>query len=66
MENGNTMRNIFGWLGLHKYESYLLAFFLMVLPPVPMYFAAQQGAIGWIWGLIGLVVLGNLLVLLIN
>jgi hypothetical protein len=60
------MRNITEWLRLHKYESHLIAFFFMVLPPVLMFFAAQQSAIGWIWGLIGLVVLGNVLVLLIH
>lgn len=50
----------------YKYESYLLAFTLMVLPPVLMYFAAQQDAIGWIWGLIGVVLLGNLIALVVR
>ncbi len=52
------------WLSDHKFKVHLLAFALMVLPPVPMYMAAQRDAAGWIWFLLGFVVAGNLLVLL--
>ena len=48
----------------HKFKVHLLAFALMVLPPIPMYLAAQRGAAGWIWFLLGFVAAGNLLVLL--
>ena len=48
----------------HKFKVHLLAFALMVLPPIPMYMAAQHNAAGWIWFLLGFVVAGNLLVLL--
>lgn len=42
----------------------LLALLLMIVPPPAMYLAAQQEATGWIWTLVGLVVAGNLLVIL--
>lgn len=60
------MRRFVELLRDYKYESYLVAFTLMALPPVPMYFAAQQGARGWIWGLIGVVVLGNIIALVVR
>ena len=52
------------WLSDHKFKVHLLAFTLMVLPPIPMYMAATHDAVGWIWFLLGFVVAGNLLVLL--
>ncbi len=52
------MRN---WLKSHKFESQTLSFLLMVLPPAGMYYAAQIEADGLIWGLLALVVSGNLL-----
>jgi hypothetical protein len=54
------------WLQKHKYESHLMAFLLMAIPPVPLYLAAQHGATGWIWFLISLVILGNLVVLIVR
>jgi hypothetical protein len=36
----------------------------MVLPPIPMYYAAQRGETGWLLVLLGLVVLGNVLVVI--
>ena len=60
------MKQLFEWSRMHKFEAYLLAFLLMALPPLPMYFAAQRDAVGWIWGLLGLVVIGNILVFLIR
>jgi hypothetical protein len=60
------MRKMIEWLRTNKYESYLLAFALMVLRPIPMYFAAHQGASGWIWSLIGLIIIGNLIALVVR
>ena len=42
----------------------MLAFILMVMPAIPLYFAAQQDAIMLIWGLLTIVVSGNILALL--
>lgn len=54
------------WLKEHIYETHVLAFFLMVLPPVGLYFTAQAGALALTWPLLGVVVLGNILVLFVK
>lgn len=54
------------WLRAHKFEAHLIVFALLIVPPVPLYFAARYGALGWIWALLGLVILGNLLVLFVR
>ncbi len=48
------------------FRYHTLAFLLMMLPPIPLYFAAQVSAVGWIWALLGLVIAGNLLALVIK
>jgi hypothetical protein len=50
----------------HKFETALLAFTLMLLPPIGMYFAAQSNATIWIWGLIAIVVSGNIIALAVK
>ena len=40
-----------------------LAFLLMILPPILLFYAAQAGAVAWIWVLLSLVILGNVLAL---
>jgi hypothetical protein len=37
------------------------ALLLMILPPAPLYLAAQAGHTGWIWAWLALVILGNML-----
>jgi hypothetical protein len=59
------LRTFLDWLYRRKFQAYLLAFALMVLPPVPLYLAARQGADAWIWLLIGLVVFGNILAIVV-
>jgi hypothetical protein len=54
------------WLRKHKFETHSLAFLLMILPPVPLYLAAQNGARAGIILLLIPVVLGNLLELFIE
>jgi hypothetical protein len=49
----------------YKFHLHLTALLLMLIPPIPMYFAAQAGATGVIWFLVAIVVLGNLLVILV-
>lgn len=58
------MKNLSNWLGKHPFEVHVIAFALMILPPIPIYLAAQRGATGWIVALLGFVILGNLLELL--
>ncbi len=48
-----------------KFKLHLTALLLMLIPPIPLYFAAENGAVGWIWFLIGIVILGNLLVIFV-
>ena len=52
------------WLTKNKFEVHLVAFLLIILPPIPLYYAAQSGASGLIWALLALVICGNLLALL--
>ena len=64
--NENKMKNILQWFKAHKFEAHVIAFALMVLPPVPLYLAAHQGATAWIWLLLVPVILGNLLALAVK
>jgi uncharacterized membrane-anchored protein len=59
------MQNFKNYLKGHKFSLHLTALLLMLIPPIPMYFAAQAGAAGLIWFLVAIVVLGNLLVIFI-
>jgi hypothetical protein len=49
----------------NKFKFHLSALLMMLLPPIPMYWAAQSGATGLIWLLMGIVVLGNLIVIFV-
>jgi len=55
------MRIVNKWMNDHKFGIALIAFGLMLLPPIGMYYAAQQNATDWIWGLLAVVVVGNLI-----
>lgn len=57
------MTRLYEYLRTHKFESYAIAFLLMVVPPLPMFYAAQQGSGPLVIVMLGFVVLGNLLVL---
>ena len=59
------MQNFKDKLKDNKFQFHLAALLLMLIPPIPMYFAAQAGAVGLIWLLLAIVVLGNLLVILV-
>jgi hypothetical protein len=52
------------WLRKHKFESYLAAFLLILLPSAALYLAA--GAPGWIAVLIAFIVMGNLLAIAVD
>ena len=54
------------WLSSHKFEAYAIAFLLMVIPPIPLYFAARAGSQPAMIGLLAVIVLGNILALLIH
>jgi hypothetical protein len=54
------------WMRKHKFEAHSIAFLLMILPPIPLYLAARNGATTWIIILLVPVVLGNLLELFLE
>lgn len=58
------MTGLLRWLSEHKFQAYLLAFFLLALPPIALFFVAQTTT--WAVALLGVVVLGNLLTVLIR
>jgi uncharacterized membrane protein len=57
------MKSLQTWLNTHKFQVHALAFGLMMVTPVLMFFAAQGEAMGWIWFLLALFGVGNLLAL---
>lgn len=60
------MNGLIRWLHSHTFQAYLIALALMALPPAAMYYAARGGNIAMVLVLLGLVILGNLLVLFIR
>ena len=49
----------------NKFKLHLVALLMMLIPPIPMYWAAQNDASGMIWLLLGIVILGNLIVIIV-
>ena len=58
------MTGLSQWLSKHKSQAYLLAFFLLTLPPIALFFTAQSTS--WVVALLAVVVLGNLLAVFIR
>ncbi len=54
------------WLQKYTFNIHTLAFLLMMLSSLGLYFAAQADAIGWIWSLIALFAACNGLVALVK
>jgi hypothetical protein len=54
------------WLQSRSNKVQLISFLLMILSPIPMFFAVRGGQSGWLYFLIGLFILGNVLVLLVR
>lgn len=54
------------WLTKHSFEAYSLVFLLITLPASGLYLAARGGVEVVIWLLLGLIAVGNLLVLFIK
>lgn len=54
------------WLQTRSNTVQLISFLLMILSPIPMYFAVQSGQSGWLYFFLGLFILGNVLVLLVR
>jgi predicted ABC-type exoprotein transport system permease subunit len=60
------MTGLLKWLRTHKFEAHLIVLALLIVPPIPLYYAARNGAVGWIWALLCVVILGNILVLFVR
>lgn len=58
------MRSIFHWLSKNKFQAYLLAFALVILPPIGLFYTSQSTT--WTMILLIPIVLGNLLAILIR
>ena len=54
------------YLSKHKFAFHSLAFCLMLFPSAFLYASAQNGTIDLSYGLLGLVIFGNLLALIIK
>jgi hypothetical protein len=50
----------------NKFKLHLTALLMMLIPPIPMFWAAQNGASGLIWLLLGIIILGNLIVIIVS
>jgi hypothetical protein len=60
------MNRLQNWLKDHKYQAHVTAFLLMILPAVPLYFAAGAGSQFWIILLLAVIVCGNILAVLVR
>jgi len=49
------------WIRTHSFTAHTIAFVLLMVSPIPMFLAAREGSLGWIAGLLSLVILGNLI-----
>ena len=56
---------ILNYLRSHKFETYLAAFLLIIIPPMAMYTAATNDNEFIFWISLVIVILGNLLALLV-
>jgi hypothetical protein len=60
------MQTVLKWLSENKFRMHLLAFSVMILAPIALYFAAQGPSTPWIWVLIALFAAANLLVIAVR
>lgn len=59
------MKKIIQGLRERKFEAHLVVFVAVMVSSLLLYFAAQSGSTGMMWGLITVVVLGNLLAVMV-
>lgn len=59
------MKSLKEKISRNKLRLHLISFFLMILPPLALYRVGQSGSDGWIWILLGVVILGNVLAILV-
>ena len=54
------------WLQKHNNTVYMVSFLMMILSPIPMYFAVQGGQSVWVCFLLAVFILGNIILLLVR
>ena len=54
------------WLQKRNNSVYMISFLLMLLSPIPMFFAVQGGQSGWVYFLLAIFIMGNVLLLLVR
>jgi hypothetical protein len=54
------------WFQKRTNTVYMISFLMMLLSPIPMYFAIQGGQSGWAYVLLAVFILGNVLLLLVR
>ncbi|MFO8035662.1 MAG: hypothetical protein R6U57_03430 [Anaerolineales bacterium] len=59
------MRDLLKKLRKHSFPVHVVAFLAMILPSASLYFLVGSGGVGWVWGLLGVVLLANLLAMLV-
>ena len=50
----------------HAFKIHSVAFVMMIVSSAGLYFAARGGAFGWIFGLLTLFIIGNILALMVK
>ena len=54
------------WLRTHPFEAHSIVFLLMIIPPIGLYWAVQNGAMTWVYVLLLPIILANLIELTIQ
>jgi hypothetical protein len=60
------MEKMLSLIRKHKFKAHLIAFTLMILSSIGMYFAIDSGSASLIWALLGGFVLANILAIFIK
>lgn len=59
------MKSLKEKISRNKLQLHLISFFLMILPSLALYRLARNGFDVWLWILIGVIVVGNILAILV-
>lgn len=59
------MRELLEKMRERSFPVHVAAFLAMILPSAALYFVLGSGGVGWIWGLLAVVLLANILAMLV-
>ena len=54
------------WMQKNNKTVYLIAFLIMIISPILMYFAVRSGQLGWLYFPLSVFVLGNIILLFVR